>query len=660
MSAVLSNPSEPNRKDASAALFARRLLLIGWDAADEGILLPLLKRGALPNLSRLLATGVAGELATLHPVSPPLLWTSALTGVTADRHGILNRVMPDPHVGGVRPVTPADRRAPALWDWVYAAGGRSHVVNLPCSHPAYDVGGMYVSDAAARGLHHKDVPALPGTFHLPSDAYGSDALTSALLDTLRVKTGELDPSLLARFLPEPGPVPAELPALLAACFTVHNLATRALGGDTWNLAALRYPGLLSFARIARAAPTEAHSAALREGGARLHDLFLGRLLDLAAASGEPTTVFMIAPQGLPSRADGFSGEETDAKPGFCVLSGAGIGTSGERMIGARLLDVMPTALHLLGIGWEPCVLPGRCLTKASNSDANPDRIFAVPSFPVPTPEKTDNQEDAALLRQLAESQLIASGLAFSTAHAERLARRQQSWLLARVYDHAGRYDKAVSLLRELRTELQEDLQESNNDASAAQQVTLLLAQELIFLNQTDEAVALLTALPEDLSDGAANTRAEALLMLAECAVAKGRTGEAKKRLAEAASLPCNSSLLLIRIAYALFRLRRPEAAAAAFARAAQLDPRDPLAWLGRAGSALLARRYADAFADSDQSIRLRRDVAITHLVRARALRGLKREEESLIAYKTALSLGLREHEAEYVQRVLARAGHHLP
>jgi hypothetical protein len=42
-----------------------RLLIVGWDAADWKIAVPLVDRGELPNLRRLIEHGVMADLATL-------------------------------------------------------------------------------------------------------------------------------------------------------------------------------------------------------------------------------------------------------------------------------------------------------------------------------------------------------------------------------------------------------------------------------------------------------------------------------------------------------------------------------------------------------------------------------------------------------------------
>ena len=74
----------------------RKVLLIGWDAADWKVINPLLDAGKMPNLARLVEQGVIGNLATLQPVLSPMLWTSIATGKRAYKHGIHGFSEPDP------------------------------------------------------------------------------------------------------------------------------------------------------------------------------------------------------------------------------------------------------------------------------------------------------------------------------------------------------------------------------------------------------------------------------------------------------------------------------------------------------------------------------------------------------------------------------------
>src|SRR5215470_19233929 len=93
---------------------AKKVLLIGWDAADWKVINPLLDLGLMPALNDLVNNGVMGNLATLTPILSPLLWTSIATGKRADKHGILGFVEPDPVTGKLRPVSSTSRQGKAI------------------------------------------------------------------------------------------------------------------------------------------------------------------------------------------------------------------------------------------------------------------------------------------------------------------------------------------------------------------------------------------------------------------------------------------------------------------------------------------------------------------------------------------------------------------
>ena len=75
----------------------RRVLLVGWDAADWKVISPLVDLGLMPHVGRLVETGVMGNLATLQPALSPMLWTSIATGKRPYKHGIHGFSEPDPH-----------------------------------------------------------------------------------------------------------------------------------------------------------------------------------------------------------------------------------------------------------------------------------------------------------------------------------------------------------------------------------------------------------------------------------------------------------------------------------------------------------------------------------------------------------------------------------
>lgn len=65
-----------------------RVLVIGVDGASWNVLDPMLEAGELPNLSALAKRGFTADLATVEPVTSPVVWTSVATGRSPDVHGV--------------------------------------------------------------------------------------------------------------------------------------------------------------------------------------------------------------------------------------------------------------------------------------------------------------------------------------------------------------------------------------------------------------------------------------------------------------------------------------------------------------------------------------------------------------------------------------------
>src|SRR5437667_12026168 len=106
---------------------AKKVLLLGWDAADWKIIQPLLEAGLMPNLERLVSTGVMGKLLSLQPMLSPVLWNSIATGKRADEHGVYGFIESDPVSRG-RPVRSISRRCKAIWKTLHLSGLATHVL----------------------------------------------------------------------------------------------------------------------------------------------------------------------------------------------------------------------------------------------------------------------------------------------------------------------------------------------------------------------------------------------------------------------------------------------------------------------------------------------------------------------------------------------------
>ena len=73
-----------------------KLLIIGFDGGTWNILLPLIEKGEMPTLKRLMDEGKWGILLSTDPPLTPPAWTTFQTGVSPKEHGILDFALYNP------------------------------------------------------------------------------------------------------------------------------------------------------------------------------------------------------------------------------------------------------------------------------------------------------------------------------------------------------------------------------------------------------------------------------------------------------------------------------------------------------------------------------------------------------------------------------------
>jgi hypothetical protein len=137
----------PSAEQARPATPVRHTtLVVGADALEWDVVLPMVRRGELPAIAGLMESGVFGELATDRPTLSPILWTSIATGRSPVDHGI--RGFTSRADGGeVRLTNSLDRRTKAVWNVLSDHGRRVAVIGWYVTHPAEPVRGIMVSQA---------------------------------------------------------------------------------------------------------------------------------------------------------------------------------------------------------------------------------------------------------------------------------------------------------------------------------------------------------------------------------------------------------------------------------------------------------------------------------------------------------------------------------
>ncbi len=442
---------------------SRKVLLIGWDAADWKVINPLMDQGLMPNLSRMVENGTIGNLATLDPPLSPMLWTSIATGVRPYKHGITGFTELDEATKKIKPVTLRNRKVKAIWNILSESGYKTHVVGWWPSHPAEAINGIMVSNFYQRAARPISEPWLmkPGTIY-PENKSG-------LFGTMRIHPGELTENHISAFVPQIGKVDQKkekglqaLARIIADNATVHAAATYILEFEKWDFAAVYYDGIDHFnhAFMKFHPPRQKHinenSFELYKevvtGGYRFHDMMLGRLLQLA---GDEALVILISDHGfhpdhlrkIMLHRDLAGPAEEHSRYGIICAKGPGI-KKDELIYGAGLLDITPTLLTVFGLPVAED-MDGKPLLSLFE---NEPEIRRIPSWNNNYTRAGESQpfgeSDQEALKQLIDLGYIEN-IHENPENAFADLTIENKYFLARAYMDGGKFAEAKKLLIEL-------------------------------------------------------------------------------------------------------------------------------------------------------------------------------------------------------------------
>jgi len=139
------------RRDARSV--PTRVAVFAIDGADWALIRELTIDGRLPNIAALTSGGASASMQTIQPTVSPMIWTTIATGLTPDRHGVID------FIDRQHPVDAYSRRAPALWDIADAFGRQALVADWWTAWPPWPRSTSIFYDAPVGQVHNAVFPA---------------------------------------------------------------------------------------------------------------------------------------------------------------------------------------------------------------------------------------------------------------------------------------------------------------------------------------------------------------------------------------------------------------------------------------------------------------------------------------------------------------------
>ncbi len=159
-----------------------KVIVFGINGAELDVLRPLLVRGDLPNLQKVIDNGVSGKLRTLTAPNCPKVYTAIETSTTPDQNGITGFL-----VNGITANTNMLKKEP-LWNVLSKNKVTVGMANVPATFPVLPVNGYMISGMLTRGKGCED-----GVLCAPklSDVQGGDAVyPKSMVQELLSKVGD--------------------------------------------------------------------------------------------------------------------------------------------------------------------------------------------------------------------------------------------------------------------------------------------------------------------------------------------------------------------------------------------------------------------------------------------------------------------------------------
>lgn len=323
----------------------RKVVLLAVDGLDWDIIQLYCDNGHLPHFSKLFEQSAAGIMPAPVQTSASLVWTTAMSGVSEEMHGILSDLEYGPGGLSGQAVSQLSLRVPRVWEYADAQGLVSHVLGWPATLPANINNGIMV----ANGVQHLDA-GVKDVWPLHPESVYPKTWREQVLD-YRIIADDISPAYvndLLRFikpaLAEKLKVPSTL--LLAQILSMHSLGIQMADDQNWQFLALRFDTLPLVYGLPFQITFDESPLSYFLGWYKLIDAMLGKYMSYLADSDY---LMLLSERGVPQVLTGKPESIfTQQGPGALFIKGPDI-LRDSALPEVAMLDICPTLFTMLGL-----------------------------------------------------------------------------------------------------------------------------------------------------------------------------------------------------------------------------------------------------------------------------------------------------------------------
>jgi predicted AlkP superfamily phosphohydrolase/phosphomutase len=149
-----------------------RVVVVGVNGMELDVIRPLLLKGDMPNLAKVIKNGAHGKLRTVNAPNCPRVYSTMFTSTQPEEHGVTGFL-----VGGITANTNMLKQEP-IWSVLSKNGITVGMANVPATFPVMPVNGYMISGMLTRGKNCED-----GVLCAPklSEVEGGDAVYPAAM-----------------------------------------------------------------------------------------------------------------------------------------------------------------------------------------------------------------------------------------------------------------------------------------------------------------------------------------------------------------------------------------------------------------------------------------------------------------------------------------------